>query len=123
MDTRAAQLRQPSDSQLSSRSSLVTLLLCALGAICEGFDLQAAGVAAAGLRLEFRPGAQAPGLFFAAGGAGLLLGALVGGHLADAIGRKPVLVASISAFGVLSLVTSAMPSTRWQRTAERKRPR
>jgi MFS transporter, AAHS family, 3-hydroxyphenylpropionic acid transporter len=96
--------------QLRSRSSSATLLLCALGAVCEGFDVQAAGVAAAGLRFEFHPGAQALGLFFAAGGAGLLVGALIGGHLSDSIGRKPVLVTSISAFGVFSLVTSAMPS-------------
>jgi MFS transporter, AAHS family, 3-hydroxyphenylpropionic acid transporter len=86
-----------------------TVALCVLGALCEGFDVQAAGVAAAGLSQELHPGPQALGLFFSASGAGLLLGALLGGRLSDRVGRKAVLVASIAAFGVCSLLTSLAP--------------
>src|SRR5258708_11331665 len=86
-----------------------TLGLCILGALCEGFDVQAAGVAAAGLRQELNPTAQALGLFFSASGAGLLIGALIGGRASDILGRKVVLVAAIAAFGICSLLTSAAP--------------
>jgi AAHS family 3-hydroxyphenylpropionic acid transporter len=92
-----------------SRSLAVTVPLCLLGAICEGFDVQAAGVAAAGLSAELHPAPGTLGLFFAASGAGLMIGALVGGRLSDYFGRKTVLVASIGAFGCFSLVTSVMP--------------
>ena len=57
----------------------ITLLLCVLGAVCEGFDVQTAGVAAAGIRDELHPAADALGLFFSAGGAGLPVGSLGGG--------------------------------------------
>jgi MFS transporter, AAHS family, 3-hydroxyphenylpropionic acid transporter len=92
-----------------SRSLAVTVSLCLLGAICEGFDVQAAGVAAAGLSAELHPAPGTLGLFFAASGAGLMIGALIGGRLSDYFGRKAVLVASIGAFGCFSLVTSVMP--------------
>ena len=81
--------------------------------MCEGFDVQAAGVAAAGLRAEFGPSAFWLGILFAASGAGLLLGAAAGGRLADIIGRKPVLVSSLAAFGLFSILTAlaaSMPS-------------
>jgi AAHS family 3-hydroxyphenylpropionic acid transporter len=74
--------------------------------MCEGFDVQSAGVAAAGLRAEFGPSPFWLGILFAASGAGLLLGAVVGGRLADRIGRKPVLVGSLAAFGLCSLLTA-----------------
>jgi AAHS family 3-hydroxyphenylpropionic acid transporter len=74
--------------------------------MCEGFDVQAAGVAAAGIRAEFGPSPFWLGFIFAASGAGLLLGAVAGGRLADRIGRKPVLVASLAAFGLFSLLTT-----------------
>lgn len=90
-----------------------TIALCLLAALCEGYDIQAAGVAAAGLRHELNPSAPALGLFFSASGAGLLIGALIGGRASDFLGRKAVLVAAVAAFGVFSLLTSAatdMPS-------------
>lgn len=83
-----------------------TLALCFLAAVCEGFDVQAAGVAAAGLGAELQPTPGELGLFFSASGAGLLLGALLGGRLADRVSRKTILVGSLLAFGACSLLTS-----------------
>ncbi len=93
----------------SIRHARITVSLCFLAAMCEGFDVQAAGVAAAGLRAEFGPSPFWLGIFFAASGAGLLFGAVTGGRLADRIGRKPVLVGSLAAFGLFSLLTTLAP--------------
>lgn len=82
-----------------------TLIPCCLVAMCEGIDLQAAGVAAAGIVPIFRPSPAELGFFFSGGTLGLFVGALIGGRLADSIGRKPVLVASVLLFGLFSLVT------------------
>jgi AAHS family 3-hydroxyphenylpropionic acid transporter len=87
----------------------LTVLLCFLGAICEGFDVQSAGVAAGGMVRDLRPASQELGLFFAASGFGLLLGALAGGRISDSMARKPVLIASIAAFGIFSFLTSLAP--------------
>jgi MFS transporter, AAHS family, 3-hydroxyphenylpropionic acid transporter len=84
----------------------LTLLFCLLTALCEGIDLQAAGVAAAGIGAEFKPTPGQFGTFFSASTFGLFFGALIGGRLADSIGRKKVLVASIGLFGLFSLLTS-----------------
>ena len=54
-----------------------TLLLCALVALCEGIDLQAAGLAAAGISAEFKPAADELGTFFGASTFGLFLGAFL----------------------------------------------
>ncbi|HEY3809269.1 MAG TPA: MFS transporter [Steroidobacteraceae bacterium] len=83
-----------------------TIFFCLLAAICEGFDLQAAGVAAGGIVGEFKPTPDQLGNFFSASTLGLFFGALIGGRLADRIGRKAVLVVSIGLFGVFSLVTA-----------------
>jgi AAHS family 3-hydroxyphenylpropionic acid transporter len=83
-----------------------TIVFCVLTAFCEGIDLQAAGVAAAGIAAEFKPTSEQFGTFFSASTFGLFFGALIGGRLADSIGRKRVLVASVALFGVFSLLTS-----------------
>ena len=87
------------------RSHTPTILLCLLAAFCEGIDLQVAGVAAPGISAEMHPAAALLGYFFSASTVGLLFGALLGGHLADRIGRKLVLVWSVGLFGVCSLLT------------------
>lgn len=83
----------------------MTILFCVLVAFCEGIDLQAAGVAAAGIVPEFTPNPDQLGTFFSASTLGLFFGALIGGRLADSIGRKRVLVASVGLFGLCSLLT------------------
>ena len=83
-----------------------TLILCFLAALCEGIDLQAAGVAANGIIREFHPGSQLLSYFFSASTLGLMCGAAFGGRLADRIGRKSVLVGSVAVFGFFSLLTA-----------------
>ena len=82
-----------------------TIVFCALVALCEGIDLQAAGVAASGIAAEFKPSPGEMGTFFSGSTLGLFVGALIGGRLADGIGRKKVLVASVALFGLFSLLT------------------
>jgi MFS transporter, AAHS family, 3-hydroxyphenylpropionic acid transporter len=97
----------------TERAATLTIVFCVMAALCEGFDLQAAGVAAAGIAAEFRPRPDQMGTFFSASTFGLFLGALIGGRLADSIGRKKVLVGSVALFGLFSLLTAAawdMPS-------------
>jgi AAHS family 3-hydroxyphenylpropionic acid transporter len=81
-------------------------LICLLAAMIEGFDIQAMGVAAPRMlpALHLTPG-QA-GWAFSASLIGLMVGASLGGALADRIGRRPVLAASVAAFGVFSLLTA-----------------
>jgi AAHS family 3-hydroxyphenylpropionic acid transporter len=83
-----------------------TIGLCFLVALMEGLDLQASGIAAQGMAAAFELDKLHMSWVFSAGIFGLLPGAFVGGWLADRIGRKRVLMASVALFGVFSLVTA-----------------
>jgi hypothetical protein len=83
-----------------------TLALCFAIALLEGLDLQSVGVAAPRMAHEFGLTVSQMGLAFSAGTLGLLPGAMIGGRLADRIGRKRVLLASVALFGLLSLATA-----------------
>jgi MFS transporter, AAHS family, 3-hydroxyphenylpropionic acid transporter len=86
-------------------SARTTIVLCVLVALCEGIDLQAAGVAAPGIAAELSPAADQFGTFFSASTFGLFFGALIGGRLADSSGRKRVLAGSVALFGIFSALT------------------
>lgn len=87
-------------------SPALTIVLCFIVALIEGFDLQAAGIAAPHIAQEFGLSAVQLGWFFSAGLIGLLPGALFGGWLADRLGRKEVLIAAVLLFGLFSLLTA-----------------
>ncbi|MBI6795374.1 3-(3-hydroxy-phenyl)propionate transporter MhpT [Pseudomonas syringae] len=92
------------------RRSTLTIVLCFIVALIEGFDLQAAGTAAAGLRQTFALDPKMMGWVFSAGIIGLLPGAFFGGWIADRIGRKKILVSAVLLFGVFSLSTAYVES-------------
>jgi MFS transporter, AAHS family, 3-hydroxyphenylpropionic acid transporter len=81
----------------------LTIALCFFSALFEGFDIQSAGVAAPRLALALHLDDHILKWVFSANIFGLLVGAIIGGRLADAIGRKRVLVLSMVAFGICSL--------------------
>jgi AAHS family 3-hydroxyphenylpropionic acid transporter len=94
------------DGVQGHRRAGLIVLICLCVAALEGYDIQAFGVAAPKLAAELHLG---PGQMGWAGGAammGLVVGALFGGWIADRVGRKPVLVASVAAFGLFSLATA-----------------
>ncbi|WEK02206.1 MAG: MFS transporter [Candidatus Sphingomonas phytovorans] len=80
-----------------------TMLLCLCAALIEGFDLQAAGVVAPGIRSDLGISAGQLALFFSAATIGLIFGALLGGRIADRFGRKVGLLVSLILFGICSV--------------------
>lgn len=89
-----------------SRRTWLTIALCFTVAVLEGIDFQAPGIAAPGMAAAFGLDKLHMGWVFSAGILGLLPGALAGGWLADRIGRKLVLIASVALFGIFSIATA-----------------
>lgn len=86
------------------------LFLSVAGMLCEGFDLQAAGVAAAGIVQELKPDPRLLGWFFSASTVGLLVGAPIGGWLGDRRGRAAVVQGAMVLFALSSIATGMSSS-------------
>ena len=83
----------------------VTIGLCFIVAVLEGLDIQAMGVAAPRLAAELQLPGGVLGQALSSSNIGLVVGATLGGWLADKIGRKPLLIASVLVFGAFTLGT------------------
>ena len=82
------------------------ILICFFIAALEGYDIQAFGVAAPRIVAELALSPAGQGWASAAAMIGMFIGAFVGGWASDRVGRRPVLVASVTAFGLFSLATA-----------------
>jgi MFS transporter, AAHS family, 3-hydroxyphenylpropionic acid transporter len=91
---------------MPSRGDRATLVLCALAALLEGFDTQSMGVAAPRVIAEFDLTSTQAAIIFSSTTFGLFVGAAFGGRMADHVGRKRALLASLLLFGLFSLLTS-----------------
>jgi AAHS family 3-hydroxyphenylpropionic acid transporter len=88
----------------------LTLALCFLGSLVEGYSLQSAGVAAPKFAraLHLHPGSILDfhnnlTWVLSSNALGLFIGAAIGGRLADRIGRKWILTISMLLFAVFTL--------------------
>ncbi|NCE89378.1 3-(3-hydroxy-phenyl)propionate transporter MhpT [Pseudomonas sp. L13] len=88
------------------RSPVPTIGLCFIVALFEGLDVQSAGIAGPAIAAHFGLSPSMMGAVFSASIIGLLPGALVGGWLADRLGRKRVLIVAVIIFGMFSLATA-----------------
>ena len=106
MTTYTSQHLASADAEQDARRTWLTIALCFAVAVLEGIDFQAPGIAAPGMAAAFGLDRLHMGWVFSAGILGLLPGALVGGWLADRIGRKWVLIGSVALFGLFSIATA-----------------
>lgn len=86
----------------SSGGIALVAALCLLATLGEGIDLQAAGMAANGIRQALVSNASALGTFFSANTVGLFLGSMLGAALSDHLGRRRLIVYSVCLFGAFS---------------------
>lgn len=91
---------------VQSPNVAITVALCFLVAVVEGFDIQAMGVAAPKLAPQFGFDPKQMGWIFSISNIGLVIGAGLGGRFADQVGRKPVFIGAVLAFGLFTLLTS-----------------
>ena len=89
----------------------LVFFLCFIAGLCEGYDLQSAGITAPKFAPVFHLLPAQLGWVFSASTFGLFIGALVGGRLSDRIGRRSVLIASLVLFGLFSIGTALVADT------------
>jgi AAHS family 4-hydroxybenzoate transporter-like MFS transporter len=81
-------------------------LLCGLVQVCDGYDLNAIAWAAPSLIKGWGLAPSGFTVAFLWSSIGIMIGALAAGPLGDRFGRKPVLVVSLTIFGLASLLSA-----------------
>ncbi|GAB7544831.1 MFS transporter [Cupriavidus sp. 8B] len=94
------------DAERFSPCQWLVLIFCFLVVAADGYDTAAIGFIAPSLAQEWGITRGELGIVMSAALAGLSLGAIFAGPVADRIGRKTVLVAAVTAFGAWTLVTA-----------------
>ncbi|MGO4303408.1 MFS transporter [Cupriavidus sp. RAF12] len=101
------------DGQRFSAYQWLILALCFLIVAIDGFDTAAMGYVAPALVQDWGIDKSSLGPVMSAALFGLAFGALFAGPMADRVGRKKVLVASVFFFGACSLATAFAPTLGW----------
>jgi AAHS family 4-hydroxybenzoate transporter-like MFS transporter len=84
----------------------ITVILCGLVLVFDGFDTQSIAFVAPSLAKDWGTTSTVLGPVFGAGLFGLLVGAAVFGPLADRIGRRMATILSSAIFAVFALLTA-----------------
>ncbi len=94
------------DAERFSPCQWLVLIFCFLIVAADGYDTAAIGFIAPSLAQEWGIARSELGVVMSAALAGLSLGAIFAGPIADRIGRRTVLVAAVTAFGAWTLAAA-----------------
>ena len=111
-EPRALTVNDIIDERPLSRFQLMTILLCSLVLLLDGFDTQAMGFLVPPISDELGIPLSAFGTVLSAGLFGLMIGAMSAGPIADRWGRKWAIIVSALVFGFFSLLTAGADSIR-----------
>src|SRR5271166_953617 len=84
--------------------------LCTLIQICDGYDINSIGWAVPSLTHVWNLPGPAFTAAFLWSSIGIMVGALSAGPIGDRVGRKPLLLVSVTIFGLASLLSAFAPS-------------
>lgn len=98
-------------SDAKSARPMLVFVLCFLAGLCEGYDMLVAGVTAPKFAPVFHLDPQHLGMVFSASTFGLFVGAIVGGRVADHVGRRILVISSLLLLGVFSIASAAVDDT------------
>jgi MFS transporter, AAHS family, 4-hydroxybenzoate transporter len=86
------------------------VLLCALVALIDGFDIQAMALVAPAIAEDWSIARAALGVVLSSSFAGIMIGAMAGGIVGDRFGRRIVLIVAFLLVGLASLLTASAGS-------------
>jgi AAHS family 4-hydroxybenzoate transporter-like MFS transporter len=94
------------DRQKMKGFQIRVIVLCALMQFLDGFDTQAIAYVAPALKHAWHLGQASLGPVFGSGVAGVLVGSMLIGPLADRFGRKAMMILAVAVFGIFTLLTA-----------------
>jgi AAHS family 4-hydroxybenzoate transporter-like MFS transporter len=85
-------------------------MICGLIQMCDGYDVGSIGWAVPSLTHAWGVAPSAFAVAFLWSNIGVMVGALFAGQIGDRFGRKPLLMMSVTLFGLASLASAVSPS-------------
>ena len=101
------------DARHRRGAAFLVPLLCGLVQLLDGYDLSSIGLVVPYLVKEWSLPPAAFTQAFVFSSIGIMIGAITAGPIADRFGRRPMLLLSVLAFGVFSLLSAWAPSLEW----------
>src|SRR6202050_1659021 len=109
-DTAVSAVESALENQRIGGLQIRVAVLCTLVQICDGYDINSIAWSVPSLIDVWHLPPPAFTTAFLWSSIGILVGALSAGPIGDRVGRKPLLLASLSLFGVASLLSASADS-------------
>ncbi len=109
-ETVASTVETALENQRIGPLQIRVLALCTLIQICDGYDINSIAWSVPSLIREWHLAPPAFTTAFLWSSIGIMVGALSAGPIGDRVGRKPLLLASLTIFGVASLLSAVAGS-------------